>query len=82
MEFFFALGIVVKVDNSIIEDASLWEKDDGQHINVAELKAVNKGISMAVKWNMATMTVYTDSATVYGWVQPVIGDQRLYNRLG
>jgi len=37
---------------------------------------------MAVKKNMATMTVYTDSATVYGWVQSVIRDQRLYNRLG
>jgi len=45
-------------------------------INVAELEVVIRGINIAVKWNIATMSAYTDSATVYGWVQSVIKDSK------
>lgn len=69
-----AIGAVVRVGQDIIEDGSWLRKDDGNHINVAELEAVIKGMNMGVKWSLRKISVYTDSATVYGWVRSAIED--------
>ena len=45
-----ALGVVVQVDDSVVEDASwLRKKSDNLHINVAELEAVARGINFAIQ---------------------------------
>merc|ERR1712055_271038 len=65
-----ALGVVVQVDDSVVEDASwLRKKDDHFHINVAELEAVAKGINLAIQWGFKTFTVATDSQTVLSWME-------------
>ena len=43
-----ATGVVLDVDDTIIEDASwLRSKTDHEHINVAELDAVIKGVRVS-----------------------------------
>lgn len=71
-----ALGVIAEVDKEAIEDASWLRKDDNNHINVAEFEAVIKGISVATKWKLTDLTVFTHSATVYGWVQSIISDSK------
>ena len=71
-----ALGVAVEVGGEIVEDAAWLRKDDGNHINVAELEAVIKGVSLAIKWNLTDIKVVTDSATVYGWVQSIVTDSK------
>lgn len=72
-----AIGVSVEVDGDIIEDAAWMRKvDDGAHINVAELEAVIKGVSLALKWGVTKLEVITDSASVYGWVNSMLEDSR------
>ena len=49
---------------------ALWlcKKDDGVHINVAELDAVIKGVNLALKWRSKKVTLVTDLATVHRWL--------------
>ena len=64
-----AIGACVEIGNDIVEDAAWLRKtDDGNHINVAELEAVIKGISLGLKWCVNEIDLMTDSATVYGWL--------------
>ena len=53
----------------VVKDA-LWlrKKDDGTHINVAELDAGIKGVNLALKWWSKKATLATDSATVHSWL--------------
>lgn len=68
-----AIGVVIEVNNVVIEDAAwLRKKDDCQHINVAELEAIIKGANLAEKWNFEKLTFVTDSQTVFKWVKSVI----------
>lgn len=68
-----ALGVVLAVNGSTIEDASwLRPRDDAAHINLSELDAVLKGINMALKWGRRKICVKTDSSTVYRWLRAVI----------
>lgn len=71
-----AVGVVVEIDGHIIEDGCWLRKDDGNHINVAELEAVIRGLSSGVKWNLKSVRVMTDSATVFGWVSSIINDSK------
>ena len=72
-----AVGVVVEMDNKVVEDACwLRKKDDGAHINVAELDAVLKGLNLALKWELEKVRVKTDSATVYGWLQSTLSRSR------
>lgn len=72
-----ALGVCLDIGGHAVEDASwLRKRNDGAHINVAELEAVLKGISLAIKWGVQTLEIVTDSATVRGWVSSVIQDSR------
>lgn len=74
-----AVGVVIEMSGKVVEDASwLRKKDDGAHINVAELDAVLKGINLALKWDVKSMVLYTDSATVNGWLRSLLtGSQRV-----
>ena len=68
-----ALGVVVEIGGDVVEDASwLRKKDDGAHINVAELDAVVKGVNLAVKWQLRRLTLMTDSATVFSWLNSLL----------
>lgn len=71
-----AVGCCLEVDSNIVEDATWLRKDDGSHINVAELEAVIKGVNMALRWGITTMTVITDSASVCGWVRSILEDSK------
>ena len=74
-----ALGVLLEINGAIVEDAAwLRKKDDFNHINVAELEAVLKGINLALKWNLTEVKLKTDSATVVGWLNTVINnDERI-----
>ena len=50
--------------------------DDYNHINVAELEAVLKGINMCVNWGLKDIVVHTDSATVQGWLKITMTGER------
>lgn len=70
-----ALGVLVEVEGVAVEDGSwLRTKGDVQHINVAELEAVVKGLNLAIKWELTVVEVMSDSATVCGWLRSVIND--------
>ena len=72
-----AMGVVVEIGGVKVEDAAwLRKKDDFQHINVAELEAVLKGINLCAKWNLRDVTVLTDSATVLHWVRTMISEEK------
>lgn len=71
-----AVGVAVEVDGRIVEDGCWLRKDDGNHINIAELEAVVRGLSCGIKWHLKSMRVMTDSATVFGWVNSVIHDSK------
>ena len=61
----------------MVEDAAwLRKKDDYNHINVAELEALLKGINMALKWGLREMEARTDSATVLSWVNSIVEESR------
>ncbi|MEL6803533.1 MAG: reverse transcriptase-like protein, partial [Bacteroidota bacterium] len=61
----------------IVEDAAwLRRKDDYGHINVAELDAVVDGINLALKWGVKKLEIYSDSATVCGWVKATLSEER------
>ena len=65
-----ALGVALEIDGDIVEDASwLRKQNDSQHINMSELDAAIKGINMTMKWGRRKMTLFTDSATVNGWLR-------------
>ena len=72
-----ATGVVLEMDNKIVEDASWMRiKDDGAHINVAELDAILKGFNLALKWSVKRVTLVTDSAAVYGWLRSLLTGSR------
>jgi len=70
-----AMGAVVEINGTTVEDAAwLRKKDDHAHINVAELNAVLKGISLAVKWGISNLVLMVDSATVVNWLNTVLSN--------
>ena len=74
-----AMGTVMERDGRVIEVmAWLRKKDTALHINVAELTAVVRGISLALKWGAKTMTIITDSASVHWWLEAMLkGEKRI-----
>ena len=48
--------------------AWLHSAGNKHHINVAELDAVIKGLSLALDWKLKKLTLATDLKTVHGWV--------------
>lgn len=71
-----AVGCCLTVDGEVIEDASwIRREDDGVHINVSELEAVVKGLSLVLKWGIFNVEVVTDSSSVYNWVKSILEDR-------
>ena len=72
-----ALGVVVDIDGVTVEDAAwMRKKGDYNHINVAELEAVLKGVNLCIKWELKEVTVVTDSATVCEWVRRTLSEEK------
>ena len=72
-----ALGVLLEINGVAVEDAAwLRKKEDFNHINVAELEAVLKGINLALKWGLKDVELKIDSATVVGWVKTVISNDK------
>ena len=67
------MGVLVEKENTVVEDAAwLRKKTDFNHINVAELEAILKGVNLGLKWGLKQMDLMTDSAAVYGWVKWIL----------
>ena len=68
-----ALGVALEIDGDVVEDAAwLRPEDDLSHINRAELDAIVRGVTMALKWGKRKMILKTDSSSCYGWLKAVI----------
>lgn len=68
-----ATGVILLENGNIIEDASwLRKRDDKAHINIAELESAIKGLNLSLKWGFKRIDMYTDSATVFGWITSVL----------
>ena len=68
-----ATGVLLERDDVVFEDACrLRLTNDAQHINLAELDAVLKGINLALQWNCKIMLLRTDSVSVYRWVEDTL----------
>ena len=56
-----------------MEDASWLRKlKDSSHINLAELEAIIKGLTLAMAWGIQELEVVTDSTTVHGWLRSML----------
>ena len=56
-----ATGVSLEHDGAAVEDASWLRKErDTQHINLAELDAVLKGVNMALMWKATKLHLHTD----------------------
>ncbi|XP_065198703.1 uncharacterized protein LOC135830368, partial [Sycon ciliatum] len=65
-----AYGVVLEADGTVLEDQSwLRGATDKRHINVAELDAVVKGLTLASSWRIPKLCIMTDSQTVHGWLR-------------
>ena len=72
-----AYGVALESDGSIIEDGCwLRPPEDKRHINLAELEAVIKGLSLAAKWDVTNVQLMTDSKTVAGWLKQITDNVR------
>ncbi|XP_045136504.1 uncharacterized protein LOC123519337 [Portunus trituberculatus] len=72
-----ALGVILEANGSCIEDAAwLRKKDDYEHINVAELNAVLKGVNLALGWGYRSFELFTDSATVFNWISNSMSEEK------
>eukprot|EP00794_Sanderia_malayensis_P011566 gene11567-12761_t len=76
-----AFGVLLEINGVTVEVAAwLRKKDDFNHINVAELEAeleaVLKGINLALKWSLTEVEFKTDSATLVGWIETVINNDK------
>ena len=70
-----ALGCMLEIAGDVVEDGAwLRKKDDGAHINLAEMDAVVKGFNLAAKWQVRQLEVLTDSATVFSWLTSALHD--------
>lgn len=72
-----AMGVLLEIEDEGVEDAAwLRKKDDVNHINVAELESVLKGVNLALKWGLKNIELKTDSATVYAWVKATLTEEK------
>ncbi|XP_065196502.1 uncharacterized protein LOC135827994 [Sycon ciliatum] len=72
-----AIGASLHHDGTTIEDCSwLREPRDHKHINIAELDAVLRALTLAAEYKVEKVTLVTDSKAVAGWVSQVLGNVR------
>ena len=64
-----ATGVAIEYGGAIVEDASwLRPVHSDQHINLAELDAVLRGVNLALQWKARVIHLRTDSACVQRWI--------------
>ncbi|XP_065667733.1 uncharacterized protein LOC136088022 [Hydra vulgaris] len=67
------IGVAIEYDGVIIEDAAwLQSINDVMHINITKLDAVVCGINLAAKWDTKSLSVFTDSVKVHGWLKSML----------
>ena len=71
------IGVAIEVNSSTLEDRS-WLRlyDDKPHINISELEATIRGLSLAANWQIKRVRLMTDSKTVASWLGDVIDNVR------
>ncbi|XP_065198688.1 uncharacterized protein LOC135830349 [Sycon ciliatum] len=71
------IGVAFEMDGAILEDCS-WLRPfgDKRHINIVELEAAIRGLSLAVHWQAKHVRLMTDSKTAEFWLREVIGNVR------
>ena len=68
-----ATGVSLVYDGAVVEDAYwLQPAKDSQHINLAELDAIIKGVNLPIRWKMTTLHLITDSACVHKWISDTL----------
>ena len=68
-----ATGVLLERNGIVVEDACwLRPEKDPQHINLAELDAIIKGINLALLWKARVLHLFTDSACVHKWVNDTL----------
>ena len=64
-----ATGVVLERRGDVLEDSCwLWPKNNTQHINLAELDAMVKGLYLVLQWQTKIVHLHTDSVCVYHWL--------------
>ena len=71
-----AMGVVLEIGGTEVEDTLWMRKKEYNHINVAELEAVLKGINLCAKWNLKDVVLVTDAATVFGWIELTLTEEK------
>lgn len=65
--------VCIEIEGRVAEDAAgLSEKNDFNHINVAKLDVVIKGVNMALKLGLKDREVHRDSVTDLRWIDAMI----------
>ena len=68
-----ATGVSLVYDGAVVEDACwLRPAKDSQHINLAELDVIIKGINLAILWKTTTLHLFTDSVCVRKWISDTL----------
>ena len=66
-------GVSLVYDRAVVQDACwLRPAKDSQHINLAEIDAIIKGINLAILWKTTTLHLFTDSASVHKWISDTL----------
>ena len=74
-------GVVMEIGGLVAEDVTwLRKKNDYNHINMAKLDAVLKGINLAIKWGLREIEIRTDSAMVLSWRRVEEYEQRVLEK--
>ena len=68
-----ATGVLLERYGDILKDAC-WLRltNDAQHINLAELDAIVKGLNLALQWQARTVHLRTDSVCIYHWLTNIL----------
>ena len=68
-----ATGVSLVCNGAVVEDAC-WLRlaKDSQHINLAELDVIIKGVNLAILWKTTTLHLFTDSACVHKWISDTL----------
>lgn len=62
------LGVVIKVNGCVIEDASWLRAEDSSHISVAEFDAVIIGLNLSLAWWMKKTDLLTHPQSIAGYL--------------
>ena len=68
-----AIGATLEWHETVLKDTCwLRPEADTQHINLAELDAVLKGINLALQWQGEVLHIKTDSVCLYHWISDTL----------